>query len=61
MDEAFAKSFGTICKIFSHAQTNEFIHREYLSRFYFILQQGLRFYQGDEVRSFWLLNFVDRT
>jgi len=52
MDEAFAKSFGTICKIFSHAQTNEFIHREYLSRFYFILQQGLRFYQGDEVRSF---------
>jgi hypothetical protein len=49
MDEAFAKSFATICTIFSNAQCDEFIHPEYLSRFYYVLQQGLRFYQGDEV------------
>jgi hypothetical protein len=53
MDEAFAKSFATICTIFGNAQCDEFIHPEYLSRFYYILQQGLRFYHGDEVK----LNF----
>jgi len=52
MDEAFAKSFATICTIFCNAQSDEFIHPEYLSRFYYILQQGLRFYQGDEVKSY---------
>jgi hypothetical protein len=51
MDEAFAKSFATICTIFGSAQCDEFIHPEYLSRFYYILQQGLRFYQGDEVKK----------
>ncbi|CAF2041102.1 unnamed protein product [Rotaria magnacalcarata] len=51
MDEAFAKSFATICTIFSSAQCDEFIHPEYLSRFYYVLQQGLRFYSGDEQRS----------
>jgi hypothetical protein len=50
MDEAFAKSFATICSIFGNAQCDEFIHPEYLSRFYYVLQQGLRFYQGDEVK-----------
>lgn len=54
MDEAFAKSFATICTIFSNAQSDEFIHPEYLSRFYYILQQGLRFYQGDEVKRKYL-------
>ena len=49
MDEAFAKSFATICTIFNSAQCDEYIHPEYLSRFYFVLQQGLRFYHGDEV------------
>jgi len=52
MDEAFAKSFATICTIFSSAQCDEFIHPEYLSRFYYVLQQGLRFYQGDEVYTY---------
>ncbi|CAF0840966.1 unnamed protein product [Rotaria sordida] len=51
MDEAFAKSFATICTIFSSAQCDEFIHPEFLSRFYYVIQQGLRFYQGDEQRS----------
>ncbi|CAF1114250.1 unnamed protein product, partial [Rotaria sordida] len=51
IDEAFAKSFATICTIFGSAHCNEFIHAEYLSRFYYVLQQGLRFYQGDEQRS----------
>ncbi|CAF0816396.1 unnamed protein product [Rotaria sp. Silwood1] len=51
MDEAFAKSFATICTIFTNVQCDEFIHPEYLSRFYYVLQQGLRFYQGDEQRS----------
>jgi hypothetical protein len=50
MDEAFAKSFATICTIFGNAQCDEFIHPEYLSRFYYVLQQGLRFYHGDEVK-----------
>lgn len=49
MDEAFAKSFATICSIFTSAHCDEFIHPEYLSRFYYVLQQGLRLYQGDEV------------
>jgi hypothetical protein len=52
MDEAFAKSFATICTIFSNAHCDEFIHPEYLSRFYYVLQQGLRFYQGDEVDNY---------
>jgi hypothetical protein len=56
MDEAFAKSFATICKIFCNAQCDEFIHPEYLSRFYYILQQGLRFYQGDEVKENLIFN-----
>ncbi|CAF3528801.1 unnamed protein product [Adineta steineri] len=51
MDEAFAKSFATICTIFSSSQCDEFIYPEYLSRFYYVLQQGLRFYHGDEQRS----------
>ena len=51
MDEAFAKSFATICTIFSSAHCDEFIHPNYLSRFYYVLQQGLRFYQGDEVKT----------
>ncbi|CAF2961058.1 unnamed protein product [Rotaria sp. Silwood2] len=51
MDEAVAKSFATICTIFTSAQCDEVIHPEYLSRFYYVLQQGLRFYQGDEQRS----------
>jgi hypothetical protein len=50
MDEAFAKSFATICTIFGSTHCDEFIHPEYLSRFYYVLQQGLRFYQGDEVK-----------
>ena len=50
MDEAFAKAFETICQIFNSVQCNEFIYPEYLSRFYYILQQGLRFYHGDEVK-----------
>ena len=62
MDEAFAKSFATICRIFSNTQSDEFIHPEYLSRFYYILQQGLRFYQGDEVYlsidQFFCLHFL---
>lgn len=51
MDEAFAKSFATICSIFSSSYCDEFIHQEYLSRFYYALQQGLRLYHGDEVKS----------
>lgn len=51
MDEAFANSFATACTIFSSAHCDEFIHSEYLSRFYYVIQQGLRFYQGDEVCS----------
>ncbi|CAF4618659.1 unnamed protein product, partial [Rotaria sp. Silwood2] len=50
MDEAFAKSFATLCTIFGSAHCDEYIHSEYLSRFYYALQQGLRFYQGDEVK-----------
>ena len=59
MDEAFAKSFATICTIFCNAQSDEFIHPEYLSRFYYILQQGLRFYQGDEVK-FYIIFFDEK-
>lgn len=51
MDEAFAKSFATICTIFSSVHCDEYIHSEYLSRFYYVLQQGLRFYPGDEVNN----------
>ncbi|CAM4913980.1 unnamed protein product [Rotaria socialis] len=51
IDEAFAKSFATICTIFSSVHGDEFIHSEYLSRFYYVLQQGLRLYPGDEQRS----------
>ena len=49
MDEAFAKSFATVCTIFGNAQCDEFVYPEYLSRFYYVIQQGLRFYHGDEV------------
>ena len=58
MDEALAKSFATICTIYGSAQCDEFIHPEYLSRFYFILQQGLRFYQGDEVKTIDSMDFI---
>ncbi|CAF0874456.1 unnamed protein product [Adineta ricciae] len=58
MDEAFAKSFATICTIFNSAQCDEYIHPEYLSRFYFVLQQGLRFYHGDEQRSFTIIESI---
>ncbi|UJR09856.1 hypothetical protein I4U23_014078 [Adineta vaga] len=58
MDEAFAKSFATICTIFSSAQCDEYIHPEYLSRFYYVLQQGLRFYHGDEQRSFTIMESI---
>ncbi|CAF1611172.1 unnamed protein product [Rotaria sp. Silwood1] len=58
MDEAFAKSFATICTIFGSAHCDEYIHLEYLSRFYYILQQGLRFYQGDEQRSLTIIESI---
>jgi len=63
MDEAFAKSFATICTIFTSGHCDEFIHPHYLSRFYYVLQQGLRLYQGDEVSEkqtlfSYLINFV---
>ncbi|CAF1075055.1 unnamed protein product [Adineta steineri] len=58
MDEAFAKSFATLCTIFGSAQCDEFIHPEYLSRFYYVLQQGLRFYQGDEQRSYAIIESI---
>ncbi|CAF0784608.1 unnamed protein product [Adineta ricciae] len=51
MDEAFARSFATVCTIFGNAQCDEFVYPEYLSRFYYVIQQGLRFYHGDEQRS----------
>jgi hypothetical protein len=51
MDEAFAKSFETICTIFTNTHCDEYIYPNYLSRFYYVLQQGLRFYQGDEVNN----------
>lgn len=61
MDEAFAKSFATLCTIFSSAHCDEFIHPEYLSRFYYVLQQGLRFYPGEEVNSIRRIICIDFT
>lgn len=61
MDEAFAKSFATICTIYTSAQCDEFIYPEYLSRFYYVMQQGLRFYQGDEVSFSRLIRSKKRT
>ncbi|CAF3249273.1 unnamed protein product [Rotaria sp. Silwood2] len=58
MDEAFAKSFATLCTIFGSAHCDEYIHSEYLSRFYYALQQGLRFYQGDEQRSLTIIESI---
>lgn len=49
MNEALAKSYATLCTIFSSAQSDEFIHPEYLSRFYYVLHQGLQVYQGERV------------